>query len=430
MNSDKRNEKKSRSRRTQALLAMVLAGALLAACSSSGKSSSSTSTAASNTSTAAATAPCGTSVPVGPSNPNGIYKTLPAALKTVYSSLPYTLNPSVWEHHSKVKGPWKIGYIAEPIGSAYQQDVLTGMQADFAMAKAKGLVTGSLITNIPATQASSSPEQQISAIEQMVSEGVNAIVLENLGGASEAPAIDAAGRAGVPVILADSVIPQSTYAVDVWSQNQLQADASTLGIIKKGDILILRGIPGNPTDEILYHQATADLRDCPNIHVAASPYGNWVVAESKTAVEEYLVSHPQPLAGVIQDGGQMASVIEAFQSQGRSIPPISDGECQGGDLSWWLAHRATYRTVGGCFNGFQGAYTYFNVALRVLNGDGPKFNVLEMPAPVITNANVATYATPNKPLTWSGEQRGPVTAWCDDSCLNQYFNTPGTPGST
>ncbi len=410
---------------------MLLAASLLGACSGSGGASSSTSPAtASNVSEARTSASCGTSVAVGPSNPSGIYQTLPAALKSVYVSLPYALNSSVWVHHSKVKGPWKIGYIAEPIASAYQQDVLTGLQADFAMAKTKGLVEGSLITNVPATQAASTPEQQISAIEQMVSQGVNAIVLENLGGASEAPAIDAAGRAGVPVILADSVIPQSRYAIGVWSQNQLQADAGTLGIIRKGNILILRGIPGNPTDAILYNQAIADLRDCPNIHVAASMYGNWVVADSKTAVEEYLVSHPQPIAGVIQDGGQMASVIEAFQSQGRSIPPISDGECQGGDLSWWLAHRSTYRTVGGCFNGFQGAYTYFNVALRVLNGDGPKFNVLEMPAPVITNTNVATYATPDEPLTWSGEQRGPVTAWCDASCLDAYFNTAGTPGGS
>src|SRR5271165_482682 len=152
---------KSRSRRTQVSVAMVFAASLLAACSNPGKSMSSTSTAALKASTAGANAPCGTSVPVGPSNPNGIYHTLPASLKSVYISLPYALNASVWEHHSRTKGPWKIGYIAEPIGSAYQQDVLTGMQADFAKAKAEGLVEGSLITNIPATQAASSPEQQI-----------------------------------------------------------------------------------------------------------------------------------------------------------------------------------------------------------------------------------------------------------------------------
>ncbi len=56
----------------------------------------------------------------------------------------------------------------------------------------------------------------------------------------------------------------------------------------------------------------------------------------------------------------MAGTIDAFQSAGQTVPPISDGECQGGDLSWWLAHKATYKTVGGCFNGYQGAYVFFN----------------------------------------------------------------------
>ena len=58
---------------------------------------------------------------------------------------------------------------------------------------------------------------------------------------------------------------------------------------------------------------------------------------------------------------------------------IADGECGGGDLSWWLAHKSTYKTVGGCFNGYQGAYTFFNVTLRVLDNKGPKYNILEMP---------------------------------------------------
>ncbi|HEY0934327.1 MAG TPA: hypothetical protein VGD91_11355 [Trebonia sp.] len=33
--------------------------------------------------------------------------------------------------------------------------------------------------------------------------------------------------------------------------------------------------------------------------------------------------------------------------------------------------------------------------------------------------------TPGMPA----EQKGPVTAWCDDTCLNQYFTTPGAPAA-
>lgn len=431
-------------RRPVAMMAgALLAAGLAAACSSGGSSSSAAapassaaggaSTGSSSGSTAAAgggtsaSGKCGTTVPVGPSNPNGVYASMPAALKSIYSSYPNELIASPWATTKiAAKPPWKIGYIAFAITNPYNQDVLTGLQQQFAAAKAKGLVTGSLITNIPATMAASTAEQQISAIQQMVSQGVNAIILLPVDSVAEAPAINAAGKAGVPVILADTPpAPNTPYAVSAWSQNQVEADAGALGLIQSGNIVMVKGIAGNENDVVLYNQAIADLKNCPNIHVAATLYGNWDQGTAKTVVSQYIASHPQPLAGVIQDGGMMAGVIQAFESTGAKVPVIADGECGGGDLSWWLAHKDTYKTVAGCFNGFQGSYTYFDVTLRVLDNKGPKYNVLEMPTAAITNDNLAEFAKPGLPLSSTEEVGGPVTAWCDDACLDKYFTVTG-----
>ncbi len=429
-------------RRPWAMMAgALLAAGLAAACSSGGSSSASapaassagTSAGSSSGSTAAAgggtgaSGACGTTVPVGPSNPSGVYASMPASLKSIYSSFPGELIASPWATTKiTAKPPWKIGYIAFAITNPYNQDVLTELQQQFAKAKAAGLVTGSLVTNIPATMAASTAEQQISAIQQMVSQGVNAIILLPVDSVAEAPAINAAGKAGVPVILADTPpAPNTPYAVAAWSQNQVEADAGALGLIKSGNIIMVKGIAGNENDVVLYNQAIADLKNCPNIHVAATLYGNWDQGTAKTVVSQYIASHPQPLAGVIQDGGMMAGVIQAFESTGAKVPVIADGECGGGDLSWWLAHKDSYQTVAGCFNGFQGGYTYFNVALRVLDNKGPKYNVLEMPTFAITNANLAQYAKPGLPLSSTEEVGGPETAWCDNACLDKYFTVTG-----
>jgi ribose transport system substrate-binding protein len=425
-----------------ALLAAGLASACSTASSSSAGAPAASSSAAAAGGTSAAAAPaggtqaaagaCGTTVPVGPSNPTGVYASMPASLKSIYSSFPGQLIQSPWATTKiTAKPPWKIGFIAFAITNPYNQDVLTGLQQEFAKAKAAGLVTGSLITNIPATMAASTAEQQISAIQQMVSQGVNAIILLPVDSVAEAPAINAAGKAGVPVILADTPpAPNTPYAVSAWSQNQVEADAGALGLIKSGNIIIVKGVAGNENDVVLYDQAIADLKNCPNIHVAATLYGDWDVGTAKTVVAQYLASHPQPLAGAIQDGGMMSGLIEAFQSVGDTVPTIADGECGGGDLSWWLAHKSSYQTVGGCFNGFQGAYTYFDVTLRVLDNKGPKYNVLEMPTPAITNSNLAEFAQPGLPLSSTAEVGGPATAWCDDSCLNKYFNVTGPATSS
>jgi ABC-type sugar transport system substrate-binding protein len=414
-----------RGRRTWTWLACaVLVAAVTAACSSSG--SSSTSPTAGHTGTAA-NANCGTTVPVGPSNPSGVYASMPANLKAIYSSYPGELIQSPWATTKiTAKPPWKIGYIAFAITNQYNQDSLNGLKRQFAIAKKAGLVQGSLLTNIPATMAASTGEQQISAIQQMVRQGVNAIILEPVDSVAEAPAINAAGKAGVPVILADTPpAPNTPYAVAAWSQNQVQADAGTLGIIKQGNIVIVRGIAGNENDVVLSNQAIADLKNCPNIHIAATLYGNWDEGTAKTVVAQYIASHPQPLAGLIQDGGMMAGIVQAYEANGQKVPVIADGECGGGDLSWWLAHKSTYKTVAGCFNGFQGSYTYLDVALRVLDNKGPKLNVLEMPITPITNANLAEFAQPGLPISSQAEVGGPVTAWCDDTCLNKYFNVSG-----
>jgi ABC-type sugar transport system substrate-binding protein len=390
--------------------------------------SSSASGSARKVTAVAARATCGTSVRVGPTNPSGIYRTLTPALQAIYASYPGQLTSSVWAtKRIKAKPPWKIGYIAFAITNQYNQDVLNGLRQQFAVAKRKGLVTGSLLTNIPATFAASTPEEQISAIQQMVRQGVNAIILLPVDSVSETPAMNAAGKAGVPIILADTPpAPGSVYPVAAWSQNQVQADAGALGIIHSGNILMVHGIAGNENDAVLYGQAVADLRNCPNIHIAATLNGNWDEATAKSVVSEYLASHPgQPIAGAIQDGGMFAGVAQAFLADGLAVPTIAGGECYGGDLSWWLAHKSTYRTVAGCFNGYQGSYVYLDVALRILANKHPRFNVLEMPTAAITNANLAKFAQPGLPLTSLAEVGGPLTAWCSDACQNKYFVKSG-----
>ena len=409
------------------LAGVVLVSALAAACSSSSSSSATAGAGAAGGGGAAATSSCGTAVAVGPKNPSGVYSTLSPGLKKIYTSYPDNLIVSPWATTKiTAKPPWKIGYVAFAITNPYNQHVLDGLKTQFAQAKSAGLVTGSLITNIPATMAASTAEAQISAIQQMVRQGVNAIIVLPVDSVAETPAINAAGKAGVPVILADTPpAPGNNYAVSVWTQNQVQADAGALGLIQKGNIIIVKGIAGNQNDVVLYNQKIANLKNCPDIHVAATLYGNWDEGTAKTVVSQYIASHPQPLAGVLQDGGMMAGVVQAFEANGLKVPVIADGQCGGGDLSWWLAHKSTYKTVGGCINGYQGAYTYFNVTLRVLDNKRPKVNILSMPITPITTANLATFAKPGLPLTSQEEVGGPETAWCDNTCIDKYFIVPG-----
>jgi ribose transport system substrate-binding protein len=371
---------------------------------------------------------CGDTVPVGPKNKEGeAFQSMSPRLQGIYGSYPEEVVVSPWATKKiTAKPPWKIGYITIGISNQYQNNVLKQLKEEFALAKAKGLVTGELVTNIPPSLAQSTPESQISAMKQMARQGVNAIIVNPADSVAESPTMEQLGEQGVPIILADvPPAPGSKYQTSTWTQNQVEADAGTLGIIKKGNILIVRGIAGNQNDKVLYNQKVQDLKNCPDIKVAATLYGNWDNGTVKQVVSQYLAAHPQPIDGVLQDGGMFAGVVQAFESRGIKVPPVGVEQCYAGDLSWWLKNMDHYQTVGGCINGLQGGFVYFNAALRILANKGPKYNLLSMPAVAIDNTNLKAYAQPDLPLTSDLELPGPKEAWCDDKCLDEYFNEPG-----
>ena len=132
-------------RRARVMLAVGATAAVAATVALTG-----TGSAAAKTAKLAATHPCGYSAPVGPANPSGIYKNAHARAEDgLLRAIRARSSPSPWAHSKPVKGPWKIGYIAFAATNPYNLHVIAGLKSQFAAAKAKGLVTGSLEVKHP-----------------------------------------------------------------------------------------------------------------------------------------------------------------------------------------------------------------------------------------------------------------------------------------
>lgn len=418
-----------------AMLALI--GVVLAACGSS-SSSSSTSAAAEGAETASSETSegesesegsCGENVPIGPSNPDGVFASMDPELQEIYASYPGELTESPWKDFEK-KPPWKVGLIGFPALNDYFKDRLEGLEEDVAEAEEKGLVEGPLVTSLPGSIEQMTPESQVSAIQRMVRQGVDVILLEPAGGTADRAAIDAAGEAGVPVVMADALMPGSKYAQPVLADNYSAALSGMLSAVQEGEILIVRGAEGNTLDEIVYEQGQADLEQCPDIKVAGTVYGQYDDTTAKTVVQQFLASHPGQLAGAVTQGGMVAGTVQALEAVGQEIPPIAMINPSGGALSWWLENESSYSATAQVLNGKEAAYTYFTAALRVLGGKGPKYNVLAIPAPTVTNENLAEVAPKGKPLTYTGPPLGDAKSWCSGECLDPYFEEPGEPEAT
>jgi ABC-type sugar transport system substrate-binding protein len=435
-----------------ALCAGLLAMAVLSACGSSGTSgvaaSGSTSAAdgasipdssSSGTDTTASSSgdtvvngnACG-EVPIQkPQDADNILPTLDREVQDKFNGYPGPVRPSPWARFRGKRPPYKIGLVGLAANSAFNVNLYRQIQVLFDQAKAQGLVTGTLQKAIDADQATETPAQQIAGFQSMVRGGVDGVLMLPLAGDAIAPAITKAGEQGVPTVVMGNTNP-SPYAAVVNSPNIAAGTAKTLGILRKGNVLIVRGIPGVPAETYGYNQIKAAISACPGVRVIGEINGNWNNATAKTAMLQYLASHPQRIDAVLQNGIMAQGIIQAFEQAGRPVPPVTMVGAQAGELSWFKDHvRDGYKTAGSAYNGKQQADAAWRVLLRILDGKGLKVTDIPLNPALVTADNVAQFVPPGATLNTVDDPLGDVQDYAPDEYLDKVFNRPGNvePGN-
>jgi ABC-type sugar transport system substrate-binding protein len=188
--------------------------ALMAAGCGSSSTTSSTSSAAGATgatqSASTSGVACGAFDPATAPDPDGLLKTLPTAAQASYAYDPSPVASTPWATFKGKKPPYKIGYIGEPyLGSGgWVGHVSAEFHKLASQYKKEGLVS-SFQEFTPPDPATATPAQQIAAFQQMVRAHVDAILLLPLSDVAMTSVVDAAGKAGIPVIGVDTIIPGS-----------------------------------------------------------------------------------------------------------------------------------------------------------------------------------------------------------------------------
>jgi len=379
---------------------------------------------------------CGEDLVYNQPDPDHIMSTLPQSVQTDLSTYMYVARATPWTtFKSKKDGNWKIGWISVPVNNPWLVNLDAQLHEEFDAAKAAGLVDGDLQVYIQPSTSTSTPEQQAAAITQMVSQGVDGIILFPADGIAEQSAIDAAGEAGVPIVTV-SPAPTSKYAINLTSNNQENSYAGTFklltekGVMGNGktlNTLFVRGVAGVTVEQAYWDMLQADLKPCTGINDLGTVWGGWSPATTKTEVLKFLAAHPEQIDLVLQGGSMQAGVIEAFQQAGRPIPAMTMGGSSGGDLAWWAANTDTFDGYGLMYSGKQMAWASWQILMRTLAGNGPLVNSFNPASVVLTNDDIAQYAEPGTNLEWVGDMAGDKTDWVSPAQLDEYFTTPGSP---
>jgi ABC-type sugar transport system substrate-binding protein len=372
-------------------------------------------------------------------DPDGALKKLPAAVQKRYDAYPYEIKATPWSSFAGKPMPWKIGFVSFPIDNTFMVGFYDQLKKDFALAQSKGLVTGSLKTYIQPSWNTATPEQQSAAIQQMVRDGVTGIVLQPLNLIAETPAIEAAGKAGIPIVFASGASPISKYAINVTQQNAGPSFSATLANLQKRgffdgttrNALISMGPAGQTWAIMADNLMRADLAPCKGLKIVGEITSGWNVATAKAETLKFLASHPEKIDFFAYEGADMAGIIAAFEQAGRPVPPMPfDGGTTGGDLAWWAKKRATYKdAVGYVVGGKQVAYTEFRILLRVLGGKKLKLRDIHIQDLRVDASTVHKHSNPKDALETLSDFKAPANGWGGSNAfLNAYFAKPGTPG--
>lgn len=193
------------------------------------------------------------------------------------------------------------------------------------------------------TDANFDPSKQVADVEDMLAQGVDAIVINPTSPVAVVPVLEKAYDAGVAVIIvaADAETEKATVRI-LADQVKFGRDggeflAKSMG--GEGKVIALRGIAGISVDTDRWAGAAEVFEKHPGIEVVGEVYAQWAYDQGRQACESLALAHPQ-IDGVWSSGGAMTQAcIEVFNELGRDLVPMT-GEANNGFFGAWKNNQS------------------------------------------------------------------------------------------
>jgi ribose transport system substrate-binding protein len=242
------------------VLVTTLASAIVVAgCGSSGSANSSGSSnagAGSSSTVVTASGACGAVPQAMPADPGQVLAKFPQSVQAAFNLLPQPVVASAWADWKPAHGgPYKLYFSPGDTATPFAQD----MTGQFDALKGKSSVISQVITQ----DSNNDVQTQIQQLQQAISEKVSIIVVLPLSQAAEASVIEAAGKAGIPVL--EPLNPSDNrYVVGVQGNYPLYGAQLAQGFVKAinetGAALQVHGIPGVFADSGFWPDPVGSVR--------------------------------------------------------------------------------------------------------------------------------------------------------------------------
>lgn len=260
--------------------------------------------------------------------------------------------------------------------------------------------------------AQSSSAKQLSDIEALMAQDVNALIILAQDTEAIKPAVQAAADQGIPVIAYDRLIedPRAFYLTfDNVEVGRMQA-AAVLAVMPKGNYVMIKGSPTDPNADFLRGGQQEVLQaaiDSGDIKIVGEAYTDgWLPANAQKNMEQILTANDNKVDAVVaSNDGTAGGAIAALSAQGMVVPVSGqDGDhaalnriAQGTQtVSVWKDSRVLGKTAGEIAVALAGGTTMDKIpnVQKFMTPGGNEMNaVLLAPIPITKdNLNVVVDA--------------------------------------
>jgi ribose transport system substrate-binding protein len=272
---------------------------------------------------------------------------------------------------------YRIAVSNSYIGNEWRVEMINFMQA-YADKNLAGKV------KLTVNNSGTDPQKQIAVISDMISDKVDAILVNPASDTALDPILEEASKQGILVVAFDQAVtaPSAyTVTVDFVKIGQIHAEWLAKTLNGKGNVVINRGVSGFPADKNMNQGMRDTLAKYPDIHVVGEVYGKWDNAVSQQELTKVLTAQPK-VDGILNQYGTYGA-LQALLNLNRPLVPMS-GQGENG----WRQAMLQYKDKGlqGVSAGDPsviGAYA-LKIATEILEGKGPKEKKIDVPVPTVT----------------------------------------------
>jgi ribose transport system substrate-binding protein len=163
-----------------------------------------------------------------------------------------------------------IGVSNTLVGNGWREQMVCAV-------KAQSLASGK-VTKVISANRNGGPTEQIADLRSLISQGVNAIIVNPSDATKLNDVIDEAKAKGIVVVAVDSAVSdQNAYNVtnDQVEYGRLGGEALAKLLNGKGNVVEMRGISGVPADTDRHKGFTEALKQYPGIKIIHQTFTGW-----------------------------------------------------------------------------------------------------------------------------------------------------------